>query len=146
MCFFVSFLKVCRRHQACVPVHTEVDQVLTANGIIDLVYIKRCGCAPTKKRTTQPSSTQCQLSESRQTFFAGTKYEKTINVGVCTGRCDANRGETDVFVTKPLSLSVIYRELNQVDACAHRYRSVRHCACVALTSLNYRWRSCAKGL
>lgn len=91
--YFVCQLQICRRAQDCVPESSDVATTTTSSGPISYLVVKQCSCSPVRTQLNTDLLAQtakvprCQRSSSKQTFFAGTPLETTIDVGVCAGRC-----------------------------------------------------------
>lgn len=63
----------------CLPVNSVVSTMYTENGLTHFENIKDCDCLRTNK---------CHRESYFQTFYPGTKYEATIDLGQCLGNCN----------------------------------------------------------
>jgi hypothetical protein len=62
----------------CVPLYSSVTHLYSSNGVKDFVKQEDCDCVRVEK---------CNRLPHYVTYFEGTMYEKTIDIGQCIGRC-----------------------------------------------------------
>ena len=70
--------------QVCAPKAAVVSTLYTANGAQNFVDVRDCDCV---------DGTKCHREPLFQTFFPGTIFEATLDVGQCIGRCSATTGQ-----------------------------------------------------
>lgn len=77
--FRIPIYQVCPGFRACSPTISEIIPLRTNNGIKEITNEMGCKCLPL------PSG--CKRLSSLRSFYRGTKYERVIDVGKCTGNC-----------------------------------------------------------
>ena len=66
------------RCQRCIPKLSSLSHLYTKSGVTDFLRSEHCDCVMVKG---------CKRHEHLITFYEGTMYEQTVNVGQCLGRC-----------------------------------------------------------
>lgn len=64
--------------QICVPKITSVSTYYSSNGIQDFVNSEHCDCV---------NNGECNREDHHISYFEGTNFETTINIGQCIGKC-----------------------------------------------------------
>lgn len=69
--------------QLCAPRVSVVSTLYTASGAQDILDVKDCACV---------DNTACHRESHYETFFPGTIFEYTLDVGQCIGGCGGAKG------------------------------------------------------
>ena len=92
---FVNLKLFYEKCNKCLEVSSVVNVLYTSNGMSEHKEITDCDCI---------RQSDCSLMEHMHTFYPGTIYENTINVGQCFGTCDVGKCK-----------SVDYSEIKMTD-------------------------------
>jgi hypothetical protein len=88
----------------CIPSKSTMNTLYTQNGVSEFQHTTDCDCVNSKK---------CHREEHLQTFYPGTMYEQTYDVGQCIGTCDkgfkctANDDNKIIKIKTPHGIKVI---------------------------------------
>ena len=83
----LSSLQLCPGKSQCVATESAVSTIRTVDSIRQVTSAVSCMCMPRERR--------CRLRSHLQVFHKGTRFEKSINVGECVGRCKGEK--TQIF-------------------------------------------------
>jgi len=65
--------------EKCLPIHNVVNSLFTLDGLTEIRHIKDCSCINVRK---------CHREILEETYYPGTNFERTIDIGQCLGSCD----------------------------------------------------------
>jgi hypothetical protein len=95
----------------CIPAKSVMNTLYTVDGVSEFTHVTDCDCV---------NATKCHKEEHLQTFYPGTMYEQTFDVGQCLGKCDSglvckpNKDDTKIIKIKtPHGV----REISLINTC-----------------------------
>lgn len=68
--------------ERCLPVEQNVHTIYSDYGLQNYKHIKQCECLDTQK---------CHRERLEETFYPGTNFEITLDVGQCLGQCESGK-------------------------------------------------------
>ena len=108
---FVALAVEYHNCQACIPKTSVVSTLYTAAGAQHFEDVRDCSCV---------DATKCHREPHFQTFFPGTIFEATLDVGQCIGRCSAtvpSKCRPTASVKKDLKAPEGVRTIEIVEKC-----------------------------
>lgn len=94
--------------QRCVPSLSSMTHLYSGGKIVDYIHAKDCDCVNIEG---------CKLYNNFITYYEGTHYEKTINVGQCLGKCSNYLKCNAIYGKKLIKSPEGSRTISIVDKC-----------------------------
>ena len=110
--------------EKCVPRSSNVNMLIANNEIKKYTHITDCNCI---------NMNDCERRDYFVTYYPGTILEKTVNVGLCMGKCN-NRNLCLADKTVPEAIVSLHSLVNTFNV-----DKIQSCRCKKLT-----WNSLAK--
>jgi len=98
----------------CIPKYSSMSHLYRGGKVQDYKQTKECDCV---------NIGACSKSDNFITYFEGTLYETTLNIGQCLGRCNNNLRCTP---------KIIYKWIKSPEG-QRRISVIQKCLCVKLT-------------
>jgi hypothetical protein len=105
---FVTLSLEYEKCQRCIPKQTTLSHFYSNEGVIDFMSAEDCDCV---------GIGGCERFDHFITYFEGTMFEKTVNVGQCLGKCSNNLRCNSVFGLTSLKAPEGVRNIKIVEKC-----------------------------
>ena len=105
---FVELSLQYEKCQRCVPKITSLSHLYSGNGVQDFVNHEDCDCIKVS---------ECNRIDHFVTYFEGTMYEQTVNVGQCMGTCPKGSKCSSFKAKKELKAPEGVRTIGIVEKC-----------------------------
>jgi len=94
--------------EKCLPIHNVVNSLFTLNGLSESRHIKDCNCINVQK---------CHREVLEETYYPGTNFERTIDIGQCLGGCDNTICKRTFKTSTKIKTPMGNRFISVIDKC-----------------------------
>lgn len=84
----------------CLPVRTVVERHMTMTGLKEVAVIESCSCLPDPEL--------CHRVQEHIIHYPGTPFETSVDVGRCSGPCNAGQFKISNIITTNLQVRFSY--------------------------------------
>ena len=92
----------------CIPIHNVMNSLFTHNGLQEHTYVKDCDCVDVRK---------CHREQLEHTYYPGTYFETTLDVGQCVGRCEQGSVCRASSKSQNIRSPIGTRSINIIEKC-----------------------------